>query len=147
MVLALAVLCAVVFAVPAMAARSKTVSAKLTGTQEVPPVFTKGHGTAEIELMPDEMLICFELKVSRLTSESQEAHIHKAPRGMNGEIVAILVPPNPPEDGESSGCTPAQPNVIRSMSKHPERYYVNIHTVQRPDGEIRGQLEKGPLHK
>ena len=31
--------------------------------------------------------------------------------------------------------------LIKKIIKAPERFYVNIHTVDFPDGAIRGQLE------
>ena len=31
--------------------------------------------------------------------------------------------------------------VIKKIIAKPENYYVNIHTVEFPDGAIRGQLE------
>ena len=144
-VLAMAVLCAVVFAVPATAARSGTVSTKLTGKEEVPPIFTKGRGSAEIELKPDEMMICYKLKVSNIQSPTREAHIHKGPLGTNGPRVLNLRPP-PGTDGKSSECIPeVRRNLMVAILKHPHRYYVNIHTVEFPEGEVRGQLERGPL--
>jgi CHRD domain len=144
-VLALAVLCAVVFAVPASAARSGTVSTKLTGKEEVPPIFTKGRGKAEIKPKPDELEICYKLKVSDLHSPTREAHIHKGPPGTNGPRVVNLTPP-PGTDGEIDMCQPEpNRNLLIAISKHPHRYYVNIHTVEFPEGEVRGNLERGKL--
>lgn len=144
-VLALAVLlCVVVLAGPA-AARSGTVSTKLTGKEEVPPVFTKGHGTAELKVKPDEMMICYKLKVSDLQSPTREAHVHKGLPGTNGPRVLNLRPP-PGTDGESSECVPeVRRNLMVAILKHPHRFYVNIHTIEFPEGEVRGQLERGPL--
>lgn len=145
-VFALAVLCAVVFAVPATAARSGTVSTKLTGKEVVPPVSTKGHGNIEIKLDPTMNTICFELKVRDLSSPPTEAHIHQGLPGTDGPRRAQLVPV---KEGRSEGCALTEPNrtenLIRVISKHPERFYVAVHTGEFPEGEVRGQLERGPL--
>ncbi len=145
-VLALAVLCAMVFAGPVTAARNATVSTKLTGKEVVPPVFTKGHGKIEIKLNPDEETICFELRVIDLSSPPTEMHIHQGLPGTDGPRRAEGVPVM---EGKSEGCFLTEPNrtenLIRVISKHPERFYVAIHTVEFPEGEVRGQLERGPL--
>jgi hypothetical protein len=140
--LALVVLCAVVFAVPATAARSATVSTKLSGKENVPPVHTKGRGAAEFKLKPSDGMICYELRARDLSSPPVAAHIHKGPPGMDGPIVVHL---RPPAGGKSSDCVPAERNLIRSISRHPHAYYALVHTAEFPDGEIRGQLERGPL--
>ena len=138
-VLALVVLCAV----PATAARSSgTVSTKLTGKENVPPISTKGRGAAEIKLNPREMTICYELRVRDLSSPPVAAHIHKGPPGKDGPIVVHF---RPPVTGKSSDCVPAKRNLIQSISRHPHSYYVLVHTMEFPDGEVRGQLERGPL--
>jgi hypothetical protein len=145
-VLALVVLCAVVFPDPATAARTRTVSTKLTGKEQVPPVFTKGHGNIEIKLDPSMNTICFELKVRDLSSPPTEMHIHQGLPGTDGPRRAQLVPVM---EGKSEGCALTEPNrtenLIRVISKHPERFYVAVHTGEFPEGELRGQLEKGPL--
>lgn len=145
-VFALAVLCAMVFTVPATAASSKIVSTKLTGKEVVPPVYTKGRGKIEIKLDPSMETICFELTTRDLSSPITEVHIHQGLPGTDGPRRAQLVPVM---EGKSEGCALTEPNrtenLIRVISKHPERFYVAVHTVEFPEGEVRGQLERGPL--
>ena len=145
-VLALVVLCAVVFLDPATAARTSTVSTKLNGKEQVPPVFTKGRGKIEIKLDPTMKTICFELTTRDLSSPITEVHIHQGLPGTDGPRRAQLVPV---KEGKSEGCALTEPNrtenLIRVISKHPERFYVAVHTVEFPEGELRGQLERGPL--
>lgn len=145
-VLALVVLGALVFASAAVARSSSTVSTKMSGKKQVPRVFTEGQGTAEIKLDPDAppgMQLCYEIKVSDLSSPATEAHIHEGPRRFDGPRVAEL---DPPAEGESSGCVAViEPETIEAISKHPRRFYVAIHTVEFPEGEVRGNLKRGPL--
>jgi CHRD domain len=53
-----------------------------------------------------------------------------------------VVPLTPPTSGVSSGCTSADPNLIKAIIQHPENYYVNVHTAEFPGGALRGQLSK-----
>jgi hypothetical protein len=53
-----------------------------------------------------------------------------------------VVPLTPPTSGVSSGCTSADPNLIKAIIQHPEKYYVNVHTAEFPGGALRGQLSK-----
>jgi hypothetical protein len=59
------------------------------------------------------------------------------------------VPVKPVEDGKSEGCALTEPNrtenLIMAISRHPERFYVALHTAEFPEGELRGQLERGKL--
>ena len=44
-------------------------------------------------------------------------------------------------DGSYEGCTKnVKAKLIEKIIKAPEKYYVNIHTEEYPEGAIRGQL-------
>ena len=63
--------------------------AKLSGDEEVPPVETETTGKFKIEFDDDETTAEFKLKVRdgvRIT----QAHLHCAPEGVNGPVVAFL---------------------------------------------------------
>ena len=69
------------------------------------------------------------------------AHIHVGTVTEAGPVVVSLVPPTPTE-GSSSGCTSADPVLIKAIMKNPEQYYVNVHNADYPAGALRGQLSK-----
>jgi hypothetical protein len=85
------------------------------------------------------------------------AHIHLAPAGENGPVVAWLYPSGPPPvliEGRFSGVlaegTITANSLIgllagQDLSALIEEFekgnaYVNVHTTQHPAGEVRGQI-------
>lgn len=113
-------------------------STTLTGSAEIAGGDPDGSGSASITLNHGQGEICFELSVSGI-APATAAHIHAAPAGVNGPVV---VPLTPPTSGSSSGCTSADPSLIKAIIQHPENYYVNVHNADFPGGALRGQLSK-----
>jgi hypothetical protein len=116
----------------------RPLSTTLTGAAEIGGGDPDGSGSASITLNHGQGEICFELSVSGVAPVTA-AHIHAAPAGVNGPIV---VPLTPPTSGMSSGCTSADPDLIKAIIQHPENYYVNVHNAEFPGGALRGQLSK-----
>jgi hypothetical protein len=145
---ALAFVCAIVFAAPALAEPSadgdckggRPLSATLTGAAEAPgPGDPDGSGTANVRVNPGQECISYDITVQDI-EPATAAHIHEAPPGEPGPVV---VPLDAPTDGTSSGTVQ---NVDREDAKdlvqNPEDYYVNVHNVPYPGGAVRGQLSK-----
>lgn len=114
--------------------------ANLSSAQEVPTNASTGKATCVVFLNIPETQLNIYLSYSGLTSNATMAHIHgPAPVGVNtgiqfdfgriGGTVANVILNNQP-------ITPAQIQQIRSGQA-----YVNVHTVNFPGGEIRGQLK------
>ncbi|OJD90645.1 MULTISPECIES: CHRD domain-containing protein [Bacillus cereus group] len=126
--------------------------AKLRGRNEVPPVETDARGQAFFKLSRDELSLKFKVELFDLENVVV-AHLHLGAKGTNGPVVAFLFGPitNPvsiecatftgiitQEDlvGPLAGQTlDALVNEIIAGN-----IYINVHTVQHPTGEIRGQL-------
>jgi CHRD domain len=125
-------------------------TAKMTGTQEVPPKDTKATGTATFVPTPDQMTLAY--RVSSNTNYNTMAHIHKGKAGENGPIVfTFFTSPTPggivpftahgnlrANDLEGPLAGKQITDLIK-MIKDGDAY-VNVHTVQNPNGEIRGQI-------
>jgi hypothetical protein len=133
----LAMLAALVLALPASGDPLAILEARLTGEQEVPgPGDPNGSGKAVVKVF--ETKVCYKLEVRRI-APATAAHIHLGLRGEAGPVVAPL---KPPTDGSSSGCVAVPRALSLELKEHPNRYYVNVHNRPYPDGAIRGQLER-----
>lgn len=128
------------------AVESRTVNAVLSGGQENPPVATGGGGTATVTVAADGRSITFVLETFAL-SDVTGAHIHPGTPGVNGPIMFVLAPgifASP----ASGTLTEADFQPVGGITTFAEataailegRTYVNVHTQQNPDGEIRGHL-------
>jgi len=127
---------AVAGATPAGAA-TRTFTAHLTGAQEVPgPGSPTASGTARVTVDSTTGRICFVLIVSGVDNPTG-AHLHEAPAGVAGPVVAPL---KAPVGGRSAGCTTVSQAEARDILRHPEDHYVNVHNPEFPAGAIRGQL-------
>jgi hypothetical protein len=126
-----------------------TLTARLTGAQEVPPADPDGSGKAQVEINVDAGQVCFDVKVTDIGAPNR-GHIHRAPAGVNGPIVVpffelIGLPQDPRNDALEQGrlqdCVFADPVLLADIVAHPEMYYVNVHNTRFPGGQIRCQLE------
>ncbi len=121
---------------PTPAART-TLTAAMAGASETPPIKSTGTGTAKITVDVTHNQVCWNLSVQKLQGTVTLAHIHRGPAGKAGPIVLHL---SPPTSGSSHGCKGVGPPLARGIVKHPDAYYVNVHSSKFPDGEVRGQL-------
>jgi hypothetical protein len=137
---ALAVASVLVMAVgPAVAAGGgtpKTFTVHMTGTQEIPKGSPTGSGTFRYQLLPGKGMLCFSLTWSKIDTPIA-SHIHKAPKGKEGNVVIPLFAKAPVGH---SGCSKVSKTLLTAIGKKPSNYYVNVHTKKYPNGAIRGQL-------
>lgn len=137
---------------PAEAAEAIDFNASLRGGEEVPAVVTNASGTADFELQRGETRLTFILNVTNIENATA-AHIHRGMAGEEGPVVANLFL-GPTKTGMFSGVL-AQSiievgDLVGPLAGRPfsdlvdllrdGRAYVNVHTTQNPDGEIRGQI-------
>ena len=129
----------------------------MTGSQEIPQKNITAIGTAIFIPTPGEMTLTYKITVNDIDKVTM-AHIHKGKTGENGPIVATLFNSPSPTGlikGAGVGNMLAQGNLrannleglltgkhitdLIKMIKDGDAY-VNVHTVQNPKGEIRGQV-------
>ena len=120
--------------------------AVLTGRNELDPTTLRpgagdpdGLGSANV-LIPNETTVCFGISVTGLSTPTA-AHIHRGRRHQNGPIVVPLTAPTGGNPGASSLCvTRVSASLVSEIRRHPNRFYVDVHTTELPGGAIRGQL-------
>jgi hypothetical protein len=139
----------------------------LTGDEEVPPNDSKGQGQAIFQVSPDGASVSFRLIASNIQNITQ-AHIHCGAAGVNGPVVVWLYPA--PPGPRSLQLIPGRHNGVLSTGEFTNadviarpssaacpggvatlddvlakiragEAYVNVHTLQFPPGEIRGQID------
>jgi hypothetical protein len=129
--------------------------AKLSGNNEVPPVNTPATGTATFTLSADGKSLGYILNVTNMNGV-MGAHIHSGKQGQNGPVIAglfnagMIGPPTGKVNGvlaKGNITSPAlqgtlpgkQVSDLVTLMKS-QGAYVNIHTQQHQNGEIRGQI-------
>lgn len=129
-------------------------TAHLTGAEEVPPVETRATGQTVFQLRSDGLH--YKLIVANIENVSM-AHIHLAPAGANGPVVAWLYPGSPPPEpipGRFNGVLAegviTSDDLVGPLAGatlddlldeiRAGNTYVNVHTAQYPAGEVRGQI-------
>ncbi len=113
-------------------------SAVLNGDAETPPITTTATGRGSIVLDPTQMSLNYTLSAQDIVSVTA-AHIHRGPVGIGGPVVAPL--PGAAvlsSGGVLSGTLPTTPEMLNDLMCG--NLYFNVHTTDRPAGEIRGQI-------
>ncbi len=124
----------------------------LSGEEEVPPVETQARGFARFRFSDEESPVLRYRLILVNIEEVTQAHIHLAPRGENGPIVAFLLNFGAlplsvigllermimEEDliGSLEGMTLEE--LIAEMEAG--NTHVNVPTLTDPGGEIRGEI-------
>lgn len=128
----------------------------MSGGQEVPSNDSRAQGQSNFKLSADGTSLSYKLIVANIQNVTM-SHIHLAPAGSNGPVVAWLYPSGPPPQlipGRSQGVLAE--GVITASSlvgllagaslqdlvdeMIAGNTYVNVHTSQFPPGEVRGQI-------
>jgi hypothetical protein len=115
-----------------------TYSAQLAGSTEVPPNDSSGTGAVEATYDTESKALSWAISYSGLTGDATAAHFHgPADAGANAPPVVPL---------EGSLASPISGSATLTDSQAADlkagRWYLNLHTAQHPEGEIRGQVVK-----
>jgi hypothetical protein len=129
--------------------------ARLSGDLEIPPAKSGASGHAKFKLNRKETELDFELRVFDI-EEVTQAHIHAGLPNENGLVVTFLFgfvdPPTGPIDGKLAKGTIKEGDLqgpfvgdfagfVKALRNG--ELYVNVHTIDLPSGEVRGQIGAG----
>jgi len=136
---------------------SNRFTAKLSGSNEVPLVATAALGIATFHAIPvgHQQVINYELHLKNIKGVTG-AHIHIGNQGENGPVVAGLFNPNMNKTptgvingllaaGTLTSAELTGPLAGKTIGNllviiRGGGAYVNVHTIQNQNGEIRGQI-------
>jgi hypothetical protein len=136
------------------------IEAQLSGQNEVPAVETSATGEAKFTI-PANDTIKFKVNVTGISNASA-AHIHMGKAGENGKVIVDLLNAPESKDKDTAYGMIFRGNISDSILTGPMQgktlddllaamesgdTYVNVHTSEHPDGEIRGQLSNTDLKK
>ena len=126
--------------------------ARLTGASEVPPVQTNASGFAELGVMDGGNRVEYDIIAINIDKVTM-AHIHQGTSSEAGPVVATLFnasTPTGPTTGELTDGFITSANLEGPLQgkqlsdlialMQNGQAYVNVHTEQNPDGEIRGSI-------
>ena len=124
--------------------------AALIGDNENPPVNTDGAAMADVRFSLGSASVDLDLTIADLNAPVTRIHIHRAPVGVNGPIVVfffdVLVDPTLMPFETAGGvhvdflAEGVDPGLLQEILMSPQDFYVNVHSIMHPGGEIRGQL-------
>ena len=111
-------------------------TAHLDGASETPPNSTKASGRAELALDTEAKTLTWQVSYSGLSGPVTMAHFHgPAARGVAaGVVVGLSGGLTSPVTGRAA-LNDGQIGDLRAGL-----WYLNLHTLLNPSGEIRGQL-------
>lgn len=139
---------------------------RLSGFEEVPAISTPGRGTFTARITNGGTAVSYRLSYDDTESDVTQAHIHFENKTNNGPIVVFLcsnlgngpagTQACPPQGGSISGTIDSTDVLTAGTSgiaagefeelldaMRAGATYVNVHTVNRGSGEIRGQIDLG----
>src|SRR5215212_4074943 len=133
--------------------------AQMSGVEELPPLNdTSAIGIAQFKAGQDNIM--YTVNVTDIENVTA-AHIHSGQVGENGPVVTTLFKEDSPTTAATTTITTAMNGVLSkgnitsinlegpmtgkllsnlTSAMRNEQTYVNVHTQQKPNGEIRGQI-------
>ncbi|MGH7040878.1 MAG: CHRD domain-containing protein [Acetobacteraceae bacterium] len=112
----------------------------LSGAQQVPPVDTKGTGTAHLTYDSATRVLTWSVRYHGLSSRVTMAHFHgPAAAGANAGVQVWISKKGSSVRSPVKGSATLTPDQAKALMAG--EWYVNVHTKKHPAGEIRGQVK------
>jgi hypothetical protein len=125
--------------------RSRALFAYMNGRAEVDAQGNRNtgdrNGLGTFSAVVDSEQLCFGITV-RDIEDPVQAHIHRGNSRTAGPVVVALTPhPTSGNPGASAGCVAIDDSLAGQILRRPNRFYVNVHTGDFPNGAVRGTLK------
>ena len=125
---------------------NNTLKANANAAQEVQvpggPLVGDPDGRAKWELKPTSRQLRYSTTWSRIAAPTA-GHVHQAPAGANGPVVADVFGSLPASFSGVRGVVPGvDRQVLKGLRYNPRGFYTNLHTGEFPGGAVRGQLSR-----
>lgn len=137
-----------------VAAEEMKFMAELTGAAQVPPVESEAIGVADVTVDTEAMTVTWTITHDGLSGEPVAGHFHgpAAPEetappvidlgeGAYGSTLDMQEAEGNEDESIMDGSAELTKEQLADLQSG--RFYLNIHTEQHPDGEIRGQVLEG----
>lgn|GEM_PF-7094727 len=108
--------------------------ARLTGSNEVPPVTTTGSGIGQFTLKGNDLH--YHITVQNLSSTLTAGHFHRGDEDVSGPVIEPITFNGLTASGVWMDLTNEELELLDD-----EEVYVNVHTTKFPNGEVRGQID------
>ena len=123
-----------------MASNVISLSARLSGANEVPPSASNASGTLSANLDKQARMLTWTVNYTSLSGPVTAAHFHgPAPMGQNAGVALPFSGSLESPIRGSATLTDAQVTDLVNG-----KWYLNLHTAANPNGEIRGQVSLYP---
>ena len=123
-----------------MASNVSTLTARLSGANEVPAANSNGSGTFSANLDKKTNVLTWTVTYSGLSGPATGGHFHgPATMGQNAGVALPFTGSLESPIRGTATLTPAQMDAVMNGN-----WYVNLHTAANPNGEIRGQVALYP---
>jgi hypothetical protein len=113
----------------------------LEGGQEVPSTESGALGAARVSLNAEQNQLTVKGSFINLSGPATGAHIHKSPKGANGDVLKALVIQGNNLSltwSKTDSSTPLTAGTVQDLLQG--NLYINVHSKAYPNGEIRGQI-------
>lgn len=114
-----------------------TINNVMDASQEVPPNTSPATGVIIGTYDDATNILDITISFQNLTSTQTAAHVHKGAFGVNGGVI-FNIGVGSPKQLVVALSDPQEVDLLTNLN------YVNVHTVNFPGGEIRGQITPVP---
>ena len=121
-------------------AENMSFKADLKGASEVPATTSQGTGNVAATYDSATKKLSWKGTVSGLTGNATAAHFHGPAEP--GKNAGVMVPAPGVTTGAFEGSATLNDEQAKALTAG--QTYFNVHTAANPNGEVRGQVVKGP---